>query len=203
MQEMEYIEKLKAFAQSTARSVDYDQKAYPKSGINTFQKYKTHIAMPSTNDPEVVFVWFRDPFGNVGYSNVLCGVFIALPLLYSKKLSIRNKDFTDRLKYFFREKPPKIGDHHFDSRFIIEGKPGTEEMKLLSNSVLQREIHKAMEIGGVTEVSLNGFHPEFIAAFEAKSVLGVLNTCTWNIEDQFIESLFYCGEKLKKAVDNL
>ncbi|MFP4664631.1 MAG: hypothetical protein ACLFM1_09410 [Bacteroidales bacterium] len=200
MEERKSIEKLENFATLSGREIESEVIEHPKSGINTFQKYRAWAFVPASEERNVFFVCFSDPYARVGQSTVYCGAFVALPDEIKGKLTIRKKDFLDRLSISSKAKANKLGNRIFDSRAVITGEMGEAERNLLSAPMLQSHILDSLTDFSGFHIFINKFHPDFVPELKGKACLGIVNPLGWQMEENFIETLFYHSEKIGECI---
>ncbi|MFO7879120.1 MAG: hypothetical protein ACQES0_09255 [Bacteroidota bacterium] len=200
MEERKTIEKLEKIATLSGRDIESEVTEYPKSGINTFQKYRAWAVVPASEERNSFFVCFSDPYARVGQSTVYCGAFVALPDEIKGKLRIRKKDILDRLSMSSELKSNKLGNRIFDSRAVITGKMGRVERNLLSGSMLQRQILDSLTDFSGLHIFINKFHPDFVPELKGKSSLGIVYPQGWKLESSFVEGLLNRAEKIHACI---
>ena len=192
------IKILKEFAKSTNRSIEIEEIAYPVTGIRTFQQYKRIIYIPNNPEKTSYFVWFSDPYENIGLPSVFCGAFIPLSSNITSKINIRKKNIIDKLKIF--SKNNKIGNKDFDSKVVISGSINSYTNKLLSKSRIQYQLLEALENNLLINISLNEYNIDFIPELKGETYLSIINPQSWTIESKDIEQMFKQIEKIRTHI---
>jgi hypothetical protein len=200
MQEAEHIEKLREFAGSTGRTFDSEVTEYPKSGINTFQKYRAWAYVQEKERGGSVFVCFSDPYARFGQSTIYSGAFVPLPPDIKSELLMRKKDVFDSINPFSKTRVNALGNRIFDSRVVISGKMGLAERSLLSSSMLQRQIIDSLSDAPGLLVYVNTIHPGFVPWLDDMACLGIVYPRGWQLEDALVERLLFRAEKIRECL---
>ncbi len=200
MQEREQIEKLNAFATASGRTFDSEVTEYPKSGINTFQKYRAWAYVQEKERGGSVFACFSDPYARFGQSTIYSGAFVPLPADIQSELLLRKKDVIDNINPFSKTRANALGNRIFDSRVVISGKMGPAEKQLLSSSMLQRQIIDSLSDAPNLLVYINSIHPGFVPWFDDMACLGIVYPRGWQLEEAFVERLLFRAEKIRECL---
>jgi len=201
MEDRSNIEILKEFAKSTNRSIVDRDIPYPLTGIRTFQKYKRMIYVPNNSEKTSFFIWFSDPYSKIGMPTIFSGAFIPLSSRIKSKVNIRNKNILDKLNILSKTKSNKIGNDRFDSKVVISGDVDSSVKRLLSQSRIQDQLLKALEIEQFMNISLNEYKIDFIPELKGRSYLSIINPQSWDIERNVIEDLFRRIEKIRSIIN--
>ena len=201
MMEKPNIEILREFAKSTNRSIVYKEIPYPLTGIRTFQKYKRMIYVPNNPENTSYFIWFSDPYAKIGLPTIFSGAFIPLSSRIKARINIRNKNILDKLNILSKAKSNKIGNDRFDSKVVISGNVDSSVKRLLSQSRIQDQLLKALEIEQFMNISLNEYKIDFIPEFKGSSYLSIINPQSWDIERNDIEKIFRQIEKIRNVIN--
>ncbi len=199
MEEKTNIEILREYAKSTNRIIVDKEIPYPLTGIWTFQKYKRMIYIPNNSENKSYFIWFSDPYAKIGLPTIFCGAFIPLSSKIKSRINIRNKNTLDKLSIF--SKPNKIDNDHFDSKVVISSNLDSSAKRLLSNSKLQDELLKALEIEKFMNISLNEYKIDFIPEFKSIPYLAIINPQSWILKKDDIENIFRQIEKIRNIIN--
>jgi len=201
MEEKSNIEILREFAKSTNRSIVDKEIPYPLTGIRTFRKYKSIIYIPNNPENTSYFIWFSDPYAKIGMPTIYSGAFIPLPSKIKSKFNIRKKNILDKLNIFTKTTSNKIGNDHFDSKVVISGNIDSSVKRLLSQSSIQDELLKALEIDQFMNISLNEYNIDFIPEFNGIPYLSIINPQSWDLEKNDIEEKFRQIEKIRNVMN--
>lgn len=204
MEEKSNIEILRAFAKATNRSIVDKETPYPKTGVRTFQKFKRTVYIPNNPENTSFFIWFSDPYAKIGQPTIFCGAFIPLsseinPITIGSKINIRSKNVLDKLKVF--SKTNKLRNNRFDSKVIISGIIDAATKRLLSQTRVQDQLLKALEIDSRMNISINEYKLDFVPELENRTYLSIINPQSWDLESNTIEDLFRQIEKIRNAID--
>lgn len=199
MEEKSNIEILRAFAKATNRSIVDKETPYPKTGIQTFQKFKRTVYIPNNTENTSFFIWFSDPYAKIGQPTIFCGAFIPLSSEIKSKINIRSKNVLDKLKIF--SKTNNLGSNRFDSKVIISGIIDAATKRLLSQTRVQDQLLKAMEIDSRMNISINEYKFDFVPELENRTYLSIINPQSWDLESKTIEDLFRQIEKIRNTID--
>lgn len=199
MEEKSNIEILRAFAKATNRSIVDKETPYPKTGVRTFQKFKRTVYIPNNPENTSFFIWFSDPYAKIGQPTIFCGAFIPLSSEIKSKINIRSKNVLDKLKIF--SKTNKLGSNRFDSKVIISGIIDAATKRLLSQTRVQDQLLKAMEIDSRMNISINEYKLDFVPELENRTYLSIINPQSWDLESKTIEDLFRQIEKIRNTID--
>jgi len=200
MDEKSNIEILREFAKSTNRTITDKEIPYPLTGIRTFQKYKRMVCIPNNPENTSYFIWFSDPYGEVGYPIIYSGAFIPLPSKIKSKINIRNKNILDKINVFSKTSSNKIGNENFDSKVVISGNIDDSSKRLLSQSRIQNQLLKALEIERFTNISLNEYKIDFVPDLKDTSYLSIINPQSWDLGRNNIENIFKHIEELRNII---
>jgi len=195
------IEILREFAKSTNRSIVYKEIPYPLTGIRTFQKYRRMIYVPNNPENTSYFIWFSDPYAKKGLLTIFSGAFIPLSSKIKSRINIRNKNILDKFNIFSKTKSNKIGNDRFDSKVVISGNVDSSVKRLLSQSRIQDQLLKALEIDQFMNISLNEYNIDFIPEFKGIPYLSIINPQSWDLERNDIEKIFKQIEKIKNVIN--
>jgi len=195
------IEILKEFAKSTNRSIVDKEIPYPLTGIRTFRKFKRMIYIPNNPDNTSYFIWFSDPYAKIGLPTVFSGAFIPLSSKIKSRINIRNKNILDKVNIFSKTKSNIIGNYHFDSKVVISGNVDSSVKRLLSQSRIQDQILKALEIEQFINISLNEYKIDFIPELKGIPYLSIINPQSWCLERNDIEKIFRQIEKIRNIIN--
>lgn len=200
MVEKSNIEILREFAKSTNRSIVDKEIPYPLTGIRTFQKYKRMIYVPNNSGNTSYFVWFSDPYAKIGIPTIYCGAFIPLSSNIKSRINIRNKSTLDKINIFSSTKTSKTGSDRFDSRVVIKGNVDSAVKRLLSQSRIQDQLLKALEIELFMNISMNEYKIDFIPEFNDTPYLAIVNPHSWTLKRNDIEKIFRQIEKIRNII---
>ena len=195
------IEILREFAKSTNRSIVNKEIPYPLTGIQTFRKYKRMIYIPNNPENTSYFIWFSDPYAKIGLPTIFSGAFIPLSSKIKSKINIRNKNILDKLNIFSKKNSNKIGDYRFDSKVVISGNVDYSVKRLLSQSNIQDQLLKALEIEQFMTISLNEYQIDFIPEFKGIPYLSIINPQSWDLEKNDIERIFKQIEDIRNLIN--
>ena len=201
MEDRSNIEILKEFAKSTNRSIVDREIPYPLTGIRTFQKYKRMIYVPNNSEKTSFFIWFSDPYTKIGLPTIFSGAFIPLSSRIKSRINIRNKNILDKLNIFSKTKSNKIGNDRFDSKVVISGNVDSSVKRLLSQSRIQDQLLKALEIEQFMNISLNEYKIDFVPELKGRSYLSIINPQSWDVERNVIEDIFRRIEKIRSIIN--
>ena len=201
MMEKPNIEILREFAKSTNRSIVDKEIPYPLTGIRTFRKYKRMIYVPNNPENTSYFIWFSDPYAKIGLPTIFSGAFIPLSSRIKSRINIRNKNILDKLNIFSKTKSNKIGNYRFDSKVVISGNVDSSVKRLLSQSRIQDQLLKALEIEQFMNISLNEYKIDFIPEFKGTPYLSIINPQSWDLERNDIEKIFRQIEKIRNVIN--
>jgi len=201
MEDRSDTEILKEFAKSTNRSIVDREIPYPLTGIRTFQKYKRMIYVPNNSEKTSFFIWFSDPYTKIGLPTIFSGAFIPLSSRIKSRINIRNKNILDKLNILSKTKSNKIGNDHFDSKVVISGNVDSSVKRLLSQSRIQDQLLKALEIEQFMNISLNEYKIDFVPELKGRSYLSIINPQSWDIERNVIENIFRRIEKIRRIIN--
>ena len=201
MDDKSNIEILREFAKVTNRTIVVKEFPYPLSGIRTFQKYKRIVYIPNNFEKTCFFIWFSDPYAKIGCPTIFCGAFIPLSSRIKSRINIRNKNILDKFNIFLDTKTNKIGNEHFDSRVVITGNINTPAKRLLSQSKIQNQLLKALEIARFMNISINEYNIDFVPELKNTSYLSIINPQSWDIERDDIENIFRQMEKIRNVIN--
>ena len=201
MMEKSNIEILREFAKSTNRSIVDKEIPYPLTGIRTFRKYKRMIYVPNNPENTSYFIWFSDPYAKIGMPTIFSGAFIPLSSRIKSRINIRNKNILDKLNIFSKTKSNKIGNDRFDSKVVISGNVDSSVKRLLSQSRIQDQLLKALEIEQFMNISLNEYKIDFIPEFKGSPYLSIINPQSWDIKRNDIEKIFRQIEKIRTVIN--
>ena len=201
MEDRSDTEILKEFAKSTNRSIVDREIPYPLTGIRTFQKYKRMIYVPNNSEKTSFFIWFSDPYTKIGLPTIFSGAFIPLSSRIKSRINIRNKNILDKLNILSKTKSNKIGNDHFDSKVVISGNVDSSVKRLLSQSRIQDQLLKALEIEQFMNISLNEYKIDFVPELKGRSYLSIINPQSWDIERNVIENIFRRIEKIRSIIN--
>ena len=201
MMEKSNIEILREFAKSTNRSIVDKEIPYPLTGIRTFRKYKRMIYVPNNPENTSYFIWFSDPYAKIGLPTIFSGAFIPLPSRIKSRIRIRNKNILDKLNVFSKAKSNEIGNNRFDSKVVISGNVDSSVKRLLSQSRIQDQLLKALEIEPFMTISLNEYKIDFIPEFKGIPYLSIINPQRWDLERNDIEKIFRQIEKIRTVIN--
>ncbi len=201
MVEKTNIEILREFAESTNRLIVDEEVPYPLTGIRTFQKYKRMVYIPNNPENTSYFVWFSDPYAKVGLPTIYSGAFIPLPSRIKSSINIRNRNILDKFNLFSKTKFNKIGNDNFDSKVVISGNVDSSVKQLLSQSRIQDQLLKALEIEKFMNISLNEYKIDFIPEFIGIPYLSIINNQSWELERNDIEKIFRQIEKIRNVLN--
>ena len=202
MEDRSNIEILKEFAKSTNRSIVDRDIPYPLTGIRTFQKYKRMIYVPNNSEKTSFFIWFSDPYSKIGMPTIFSGAFIPLSSRIKSRVNIRNKNILDKLNILSKTKSNKIGNDRFDSKVVISGDVDSSVKRLLSQSRIQDQLLKALEIEQFMNISLNEYDIDFIPEFKGVPYLSIINPQSWDLERNDIEKMFRQIEEIRNLISN-
>ena len=200
MEDKSDIEILREFAKLTNRSIEVKELLYPRTGISTTQKYKELFSIPMNPRRTSFYIWFNDPYLNIGQSTIFSGAFIPLSSKIESNLEIRNRNILDKLNFFSKTKDNNIGQRHFDSKVVISGTIDIATKRLLSKSKIQKQILMALEMEGYFHISINQYKVDFIPELQDCSYFSIINQHGWEIEKGNIESLFNRIEKVRELI---
>lgn len=201
MVEKSNIEILKEFAKSTNRTIVAKEIPYPITGIRTFQKYKRMIYVPNNTENSSYFIWFSDPYAKIGVPTIYSGAFIPISSKIKSSINIRNKNILDKLNLFSKTKSNIIGNYHFDSKVVISGNVDSSVKRLLSQTRLQDQLLKALQIEQSMNVSLSEYKIDFIPEFKGIPYLAIINPQSWIFERNDIEEMFRQIEKIRNIIN--
>ena len=201
MVEKTNIEILREFAESTNRLIVDEEVPYPLTGIRTFQKYKRMVYIPNNPENTSYFVWFSDPYAKIGLPTIYSGAFIPLPSRIKSSINIRNRNILDKFNLFSKTKFNKIGNDNFDSKVVISGNVDSSVKQLLSQSRIQDQLLKALEIEKFMNISLNEYKIDFIPEFIGIPYLSIINNQSWELERNDIEKIFRQIEKIRNVLN--
>lgn len=200
MEDKSDIELLNAFARSTNRYISVKEIPYPITGIRTFQKFKRMIYLPNNPEKTSYFIWFSDPYARIGQSTIFSGAYILLPSRVKSRIKIRSKNILDKLKVMSRNSGYKTGNEHFDSKVVVNGGADSGVKRILSQTRIQEEILKALELERYMNVSLNEYKIDFVPELKNKSYLSIINPQSWETERDSIENIFRQVEKIRRNI---
>jgi len=207
MEEKSNIEILREFAKSTNRSIVDKEIPYPSGGINlyngirTFQQYRRMVYIPNNPENTSYYIWFSDPHAKEGVPTIYSGAFIPISSKVKSSINIRNKNILDKLSIFSKTKSNKIGNDRFDSKVVISGNVDSSVKRLLSQSRIQVQLLKALEIETFMNISLNEFKIDFVPELKGTPYLSVINPQSWNLERNDIEKIFRQIEKIRNVIN--
>lgn len=185
---------IKELAKATNRKVFVEEKMYPVSGIRKFRKYQRKIYMPSNGSNPSYFVWYSDPYAQIGIPTIFCGAFIPLPEKVRASFNIRKRNLPGVFNIF--SKSEKTGNSVFDSKVIIKGVLDHEAIKLLSKTRMQNLLLHDLDYKSYTNIIVNEFNIDFIPEFKNSSFLGIINPQSWDFDKETINELLRQSEKI-------
>ena len=203
MEDKSNIDILKEFARITNRQIVAKEAPYPKRGIYTFQKFKRMVYIPNNPTNSSFFIWYSDPYYNVGYPEIFCGAFIPISSRIKSKVRIRNKYITDKLNFFPNSKRQKLGNAYFDSKTVILGSMDTAAKRLFSQARIQDQFVEALGIDKLINISVNEYNIDFVPELKNQSYLSIINPQSWYTERNDIEKLFKQMEKIRSNITNI
>lgn len=195
------IELLREFAKSTNRSIEVKELLYPLVGLRATQKFKRMVYIPNNPKRTSFFVWFNDPYSNIGQTTIFSGAFIPLSSKLKSSLNIRNRYILDKLNIFSKTRDNRIGNGQFDSKVVISGKLDAAQKRLLSQSKIQKQIMMALEIERFFHISINEYKIDFVPELNDNSYFAILNRFGWEIDKNKIENMFNRIEKIREMVN--
>lgn len=202
MKEKSDIEILREFAKSTNRIIVEKEIPYPLTGIRTFQKYKRMIYVPNNPEKTSFFIWFSDPYLKIGQSTIFSGAFIPLSSRIKSKINLRKKNILDKLSFRSKTKVNEIGNEHFDSRVVITGNMDTATKRLLSQTRIQEQLIKALEMDNAMRISFNEHKIEFVPELVGVQYLSIINVESWDMERNDLEDIFKRIEKIRRNISS-
>ena len=200
MEEKSDIEILKDFARSTNRKIVVKESLYPRTGFGTTQKYRRMVFIPNNSGNTSFFIWFNDPYFKIGQSTIFSGAFIPLSSRIKSRLYIRNRTILDKLSVFSKTKAGKIGSGNFDSKVVISGDIDAAAKRLLSQSSIQTQILKALDIASFTNVSINPHKIDFVPELCNTPSFSIINRHAWDTDKKTIENTFSRIEKIREIL---
>lgn len=200
MEEITYIDEIRAFAKATHRTIVDEDIPYPLTGVRTLQKSRRWAYIPYNKENSSYFIWFSDAYAKVGDHLTFCGAFIPLESNIQSKISIRRRNVLDRLSLFSGKNTNKTGDGYFDSKVVVSGTMDSPTKSLLSQPRLQEELLSAMKMESFLNISINQFDIDFVPELQGKSYISIINTRNWTLEGDIIEEVFERMEKIKSIL---
>lgn len=200
MTEKSNLEILSKFAKSTNRDFDYKEVQFPTSGVRKIPKFKRWAYISNNHLREIFFVWFSNPFENIGIPTVFCGAFIPLPPQFDSKLSIRKRNIIDKVSIFSKHKNNVVGNETFDNKVIIKGDINSKTKRLLSNTKLQKCLLNSLNTNDLVNIVINEYKIDFIPELENKAYLAITNPQSWNLGKSEIEVLLKHAEEIRKVI---
>lgn len=201
MEEKSNVEIIEDFAKRSGRTVSVLEKLYPKTGIQTFQKYQTKIVVSDSSENSSFFIWLSDPYAKIGIPSIFCGVFLPLKIKDNSQLSIRKKNILDRLSVFSKTKKYITENPKFNSKVLITGDLSLEIEKILENRNIQDLILDALNLSNVFVLSFNHHQIDFVPELKDNSYLSITNNQSWFMDKNTIEDLFKIAEKINHAIE--
>ncbi|MFK5854784.1 MAG: hypothetical protein QM503_01550 [Bacteroidota bacterium] len=202
MEDKSNIEILEEFARSTNRDIAHKEIPYPLTGIHTFRKYKKYIFIPYSNSEKSnYFIWYSNPYASVGDYTVFSGAFIPISSRVKSSLNIRSKTILDKVNIFSKKKANRVGNDNFDSKVVITGEIDSAARRLLSQSKIQSQLLKALEIANFMTISINEYNIDFVPELKDKSYLSIINPQSWDLEKDTIEEIFRLMERIRNIIN--
>ena len=201
MEDKSNIELLREFAKSTNRSIEVKELLYPLVGLRATQKFKRMVYIPNNPERTSYFVWFNDPYSNIGQTTIFSGAFIPLSSKIKSSLNIRNRYILDKLNIFSKTRDNRIGNWQFDSKVVISGKFDAALKRLLSQSKIQKQIMMALEIERYFHISINEYKIEFVPELNNNSHFGIIHQHGWEIDKNNIENMFNRIERIREMIN--
>ncbi len=200
MEEKSNIEILKELAKATNRIINVKEIPYPLTGIRTLQRYKRMLSMPSDAAESSYFIWYSDPYANLGNSTIYCGAFIPIPSHIQSRLSMRRKYGIDKVPFFSSPNRNTLGSKRFDTQVLIKGQMDQDTKRWLSQTRLQSRLVKALELDKTLTISINEHKLDFVSSMEGKSYLALVNPQEWYFEKEKIEAMLAQIEGIKALI---
>jgi hypothetical protein len=200
MAEKSNLEILSKFAKSTNRDFEYKEVEFPTSGIRKIPKFKRWAYISNNHLRETFFVWFGNPYENIGIPTVFCGAFIPLPFQYDSKLNIRKKNILDKISLFDKNKNNILGNDSFDKKVIIKGDVDSKTKRLLANTKLQKCLLSALDLNTLINISIDENEIDFVPELKNNSYLAVINPQSWYLKKSEIEKMLKSAEEIRKTI---
>jgi len=159
------------------------------------------IYVPNNPENTSYFIWFSDPYAKIGLPTIFSGAFIPLSSRIKSRINIRNRNILDKLNIFSKTETNIIGNNRFDSKVVISGMVDSSVKRLLSQSRIQVQLLKALEIKQFMNISLNEYKIDFIPEFKGVPYLSIINPQSWHLERNDIEEIFRQIEKIRKVIN--
>jgi hypothetical protein len=127
-----------------------------------------------------------------------CGVFFESIFSEKTKISIRKKNFFDRINPNTSGKIYKTGDYNFDHKRIITGYGFESVQNLLNKQIVQQYISEIIETDQRFRIEINSFSPDFGPFSGKNNIVCLYIKDYWILDNDLIEKIFNLASKLKE-----
>jgi hypothetical protein len=196
------IEILTDFATNSNREIKFNEITHPHCSTNPVIYHKRTLYIPNDSQKTSFYVCYNDT-KSLSKNNLYCGVFIPISLPTTCKMTIRKKDFLDRINPLTKRKSLKIGEYRFDSKVVISCNDQSCIETLLKNSKIQKLILESLNITDAISVTINDVNPKFVPELKEKSHLAIITKMTWISQSEQINKLFNLIENVRETLQKI
>lgn len=181
------------------RGLEYSlvESDYPRSAGQPIAYHIRKVTIRDPKNPELVMAMFADSQGLTEFSQY-AGFFFNCNYSSDVKITVRNKDFLDRLAGRNSGKPSIFGDHETSGKVVVENKSKAFDIikpEFAKTAALLPEIFK---INQLLKVGINEITPDFVPELQAKSIVGIYILNQWIFDFDQLDRLWEIARELKK-----
>ncbi|MDD3686698.1 MAG: hypothetical protein PHE56_08020 [Bacteroidales bacterium] len=183
------------------RGLEYSltESDYPRSAQQPIAYHKRKVIIRNQKFPDLEMAMFADSQGLTEFSQY-AGIFFNCNYSSDVKITVRNKDFLDRLAGRNSGKPSIFGDHETSSKVVVENKSDAFDIiksEFAKTAALLPEIFK---INQLLKVGINDISPDFVPELQSKSIAGIYILNQWIFDFEQLDRLWEIAGELKEAL---
>jgi hypothetical protein len=190
------LETIQQYAETRALVSSFVEGDYPRGPLQPIAYHIRKITILDPRYPDLVMAMYNDSQG-LTESSQYAGIFFNCNYSNDVKITVRNKDFLDRLAGRNSGKPSIFGDHETGKKVVVENKSGSFEIikpQFAKTASLLPEIFKIHQL---LRVGINDKNPSFVPELQSKSIAGIYILNQWIFDFEQLDRLWDVAEELK------
>jgi hypothetical protein len=187
------------YAETRALEYSLVESDYPRSAGQPIAYHIRKVIIHNPKYPDLVMAMYADSQGLTEFSQY-AGIFFNCNYSSDVKITVRNKDFLDRLAGRNSGKPSIFGDHETGKQVVVENKSEAFDIikpEFTKTAAILPEIFKTNQL---LKVGINDITPDFVPELQSKSIAGIYILNQWIFDFEQLDRMWKVAGELKMSL---